>query len=254
MSKILPRYLYHMTSKSNYKEIKQSGFLKTVKPNLGEAPKGVYMLELTNFFKHWGKDFDGENPLQGLLSHVAKNTEDVVILKIPTNNINAEKLKIRSLNRLLSISKQNEKAQLEIASKCSNNRYNYVETELSKLDKNKLSPTEYRKVFESILAEAEKKFPLPENLGELCVPYSKEIIKGSSAKERKLFQQRKEAIEYIYPNDIPASSIEKIGEVNIDYNKLFSPEENIVKKVIHEIYSKLLKGNPEKNATILLEA
>lgn len=91
-------------------------------------------------------------------------------------------------------------------------------------------------------------------MGELCVPYSKEIIKGSSAKERKLFQQRKEAIEYIYPNDIPASSIEKIGEVNIDYNKLFSPEENIVKKVIHEIYSKLLKGNPEKNATILLEA
>ena len=73
---------------------------------------------------------------------------------------------------------------------------------------------------------------------------------GSSIRERKLFQQRKEAIEYIYPEDIPTSRIEKIGEVNVD--ELRKTTEYDPLKPMRSIFSALLRGTPQEKGALLL--
>ena len=50
----VPRFIYHMTNKENYKKIMESGELRTSQDALfGE---GVFTMELDNFFRHWRKD------------------------------------------------------------------------------------------------------------------------------------------------------------------------------------------------------
>ena len=48
MSKIIPRYLYHITTKSNYEKIVSSRKLATRKEDF--AGDAIFMFELQNFF------------------------------------------------------------------------------------------------------------------------------------------------------------------------------------------------------------
>ena len=61
---------------------------------------------------------------------------------------------------------------------------------------------------------------------------------GDSAKNRKLYQQRKEAIEYIYPEDITTTQIEKIGECDRGQS-------------MEKLLFALLKGSPEEKALFI---
>ena len=244
MSSVIPRYLYHLTSKSNYKQIISSGVLKTSKPE-SACDGGVFMLELTNFFKRWGtsKNWEGNMQKELLFRTGASDAGDVVILRIPTKGLDKSKLRVRSQNRLnefVKLNNDNEEKLLEL-------QQNYIKSELSKLDTNVISTDEYIKKCEEISQKAMEKFPFPED--RLYVPISEHIVSGAPAKERKLFQQRKEAIEYIYPEEIPAFVVEKIGETNVD--DILLPAE---KCSLLDIFSRLLKGTPEEKATLLLNA
>jgi hypothetical protein len=250
MASVIPRFLYHITNTANYKSIVSSGVLKTSKPE-SACNGGVFMVELTNFFKRWGvsKDWDG-NLQAELLQKVAGNSGDVVILRIPTKEIDTNRLRVRSQNRLTPVAKLDKERRTQILDECADLQTDYIRSEMDKLDISSLSLEEFQKKCDIITRKAAEKFPFPENIDEPCVPISKHIIEGAPAKERKLFQQRKEAIEYIYPGNIPVSSIEKVGEADVSDIFLFS--EN--KCSIRDIFLKLLKGAPEKKATILLNA
>lgn len=249
MSKIIPRFLYHLTNKKNYESIMTSGVLRTSKDNLfGE---GVFAVELTNFFKRWRKSSDwGRSSLQSdLLFQTAKGSSDLVMLKIPTEALNIENIRIRSQNRLFSEMRdfcllKNKKMQEQSLLKAQ-----YIDNEMDKLDKSILSEKGIRFMRDKIELEAERLYPAltKEDRFEMV---SEHLKTGSSVKERKLFQQRKHAFEYIYPEDIPVSKIEKIGEINVE--ELRKSAEYDPLKPMRSVFSALLKGTPQEKGALLM--
>ena len=66
---------------------------------------------------------------------------------------------------------------------------------------------------------------------------------GELAKFSKLYKQRKEAIEYMYKDEIPFEYVEKIGETDIsEYTK--NGWKNLERN-LQEIFKELLKNSPE---------
>lgn len=175
----IPRYLYHLTTESNYLSMLNEGNIK-----LGgeyDKVKGIYIIELANFFKRWfimNKDgFSGNDLRQKLVKQVMKNSEgDIIILKIPTKNIDRDRLLIRNQNNLFK-------------------NYDYY------------------------------------------------VSKSDSAKNSGLYKQRKQAIEYIYPDEINISQVEKIGSTKVKIHTFAGVE----------FFSKLLKGTPEEKSIKLLK-
>ena len=86
----IPRYLYHMTSPENYQKMLESGVLKPMGYRL---PNGVYMLELDSFGKYWSKSL--RNALCDQI-FCTGSSKQIVMLKIPTKNLDSTKLRIRT--------------------------------------------------------------------------------------------------------------------------------------------------------------
>ena len=120
-------------------------------------------------------------------------TEDknkLVILKIPTDKLDAEKLFIRSEN----------------------------------------------KFFEQVLSKKRDTTDLQ--------PHIKQNLEGNTpATKSKLYKNRKEAIEYIYKDDIPIEKAEQIGQI-LNINTLDYDKNNPVKSILQ----KILEGLPEEIA------
>lgn len=102
---IVPKYLYHLTSKKNFDSIMQSGKLKTSSwEKVQDGLDGVYMLDEENFLNTW---FDKKYP--SVFSREDKNQpsmaeqvvrwtsrgEDIVVIKVPTSQLDLSKLRIR---------------------------------------------------------------------------------------------------------------------------------------------------------------
>lgn len=110
----IPRYLYHVTSKGNYDSMLKCGFIKTSQDVATPDMKGVFMFAMQNFAKRWAnlwvEIFAGMNFNVGsaLMNKVAldvdvfnfKNKANVVLLKIPTKDMDIKKLKVRPQNIL----------------------------------------------------------------------------------------------------------------------------------------------------------
>lgn len=245
MSKAIPRFLYHLTTKANYESIMQSGFLKTSRDRA--FGKGIFTTELTNFFKRWRRnpDWGAENLQSKLLEQAAKGSSELVILKIPTESLNIDNLKIRSQNKLFG---EYTKRKRQLTQKLKERHSvisGYCANELIKLNAQELSQKKYDILEKTIIEKAIKKFPPPE-----ADIRSSHLTVGIPAKERKLFQRRKEAIEYIYREDIPTSQIEKIGEVNVD--ELRKTAEYDALRPMRSIFSALLRGTPQEKGALLL--
>lgn len=177
----IPRYLYHLTTEKNYLSMLSESKLK--QGGEYDEMKGVYMMELANFFKRWlllSKDgFSGNDLRQKLIKQITKGSEEnMIILKISTQHIDKTKLFIRSQTKLFE-----------------GNNYDLHS----------------------------KKF--------------------DSATNSSLYKQRKEAIEYIYPDEIDISKIEKIGSTKV----------KVYTSAGVEFFSNLLKGTPEEKALVLFK-
>ncbi len=205
----VPRYLYHLTSKSNYESILKDGCLKVSK----EMFPGVFMTELSNLCKRWGwsRHWRG-NLKEVLLDQAAKDSSGLVMLRIPTKNLDVSKLRIRSQAKFFKYAGSDEFDDL--VDKCH-------------------SLNEFRS-------------KLSANFGH--------IVKGDDAVKSKLYKQRKEAIEYIYPENIFANKFEKIGEVNLEDFKT-AQGEYVGKPIttVKNIYMKLFEGTPEAAAVSLID-
>lgn len=206
----IPRYIYHLTTQRNYQSILKDGQLKTTEDPLYR--QGVFAIDLINFFKRWGQNQAwGNSILQAdLIEQVRKFTDGLVILRIPTRNLDTDKLRIRSQNKLFSWKYAHEN---EIDKIRDSNRGNQF---------TRLCNLLYNTATERI---------------------ANHLTHGSPAQQSSLFTRRKEAIEYIYPEDIPADKIEKLGEIDKDMLRYYlrSKSPNPIKNIFLE----LLKNSNE---------
>jgi len=222
----IPRYIYHLTTKSAYEKMQKDRLIMPSEDYF--FGDGIFAVELSNLFKRWKqpqKDWGAISLLEKLVQYVSKGKENLCILKIPTKELDRKLLVIRSQNLLFSLTsdtfckKHNRKDISEL-----------VAGQISNGD----SPEG------SLLFALEKYLPKMADHLEFGVP----------AKFSKLYKQRKEAIEYIYPNPIPVNCTQKIGEVNI--TELKKSQNYDILKPLRSIFVQLLKGTPEeKNAQLL---
>ena len=107
-SKKIPRYLYHITTKANAEKIKKSGFIDLSTDYLS-GKQGVYLFEMQNFIRQWGGLSSGKNApflskktfFEYLLRK--KPMQKMSILKISTENLDNDKLFIRSQDILFDM-------------------------------------------------------------------------------------------------------------------------------------------------------
>lgn len=102
----IPRYLYHMTRKKNYEQMLKDGVINKYIDTGGSGLSGAFMFDLKNFEKRWVNTWFNIGDMKvnlgrALLSKHASNagiggvTQDIVMLRIPTKNMDISKLKIR---------------------------------------------------------------------------------------------------------------------------------------------------------------
>jgi len=218
----VPRYIYHLTNPDAYKKILKTGEIKPSKDEF--FGNGVFAIEMGNFFKRWDTVTQGGNGtlMERLLLHVSKGKGEICILKIPTKCLDSEQLLIRSQDRLFGFPSLFKNATKELSS--------YMKAQIS-IGGSK----------NDIVMNALEKF-FPET--------AKHIQFGAPAKFSKLFKQRGEAIEYIYPDKIPLDNIKKIGEVNL--TELRCTNDYDIFRPLRSIFKKLLKGTPEVKSVELL--
>lgn len=215
----IPKYMYHLTTQRSYESMLKDGFIKTTEDQI--CGQGVFLIELVNFFKRWRTSKDwGRTDLQLDLIHQVKKffTDGLVLLRIPTKNLNSDKLKVRSQNRLFSWVKNNEEAFYRIKNSDRGD-------ELSRIQK--------------LVYLTENDENIANLLGE------------TPAKDSSLFKKRKEAVEYIYKDDIPIDSVEKIGEIEAVLTRFFLNDKS--QNSVKSIFLELLQGQNERKGAELLK-
>lgn len=227
----IPRFIYHMTNKKNYESMLNDGFIKMSKDIL--IGDGIFTTELTNFFKRWRtcKDW-GEQSLQNkLIQQVSKGRNDIVILRIPTDKLNHDLLKIRSQNILFNWS-------------CSKNCYEAIQEVSGRV---KEIPPEQRGNWIDTSIKMLKQILFKEENNTRAT----HLTEGKSAKYSKSLKQKKQALEYVYKDNIPIKNAEKIGEVNVAELRKTSNYDPV--RPIRSIFSALLRGTPEQKGALLLD-
>ena len=91
---ILPEYLYHLTNKKSYESIMNSGEIKPSE----DIIDGVFMFDMEDFQVNWTNCSSNENLpsfAKSLLKQAIKYDNDLVLIKISTNNLDPNKFRIR---------------------------------------------------------------------------------------------------------------------------------------------------------------
>lgn len=92
----IPRFLYHFTNKEAYESMLKDG---KIKQTLNDPLSGVYLVDLSNFFKRWNKIGGcGDDVREGILQLATNGYRfggNVVLLKIPTEKLQKANLRIR---------------------------------------------------------------------------------------------------------------------------------------------------------------
>lgn len=216
----IPRYLYHLTNRSAYDSMLKDGVIKISQDDMFKS-KGVFAIDLVNFFKRWRKNKNwGLFSLQEqLIKQAAKGEDKIVMLKIPTDKLKTKDLVLRSQNICFDTLMNRSGKTLEYSAKLMNEGNSYIDAVRIALEKY-----------------------APRHL--------QHIQYGTPAKYSKLFKQRKEAIEYIYPHNINMSYVQKVGEVNLKQLRR-TPEYDLLRPM-RSIFIALLKETSEVKGAQLL--
>jgi hypothetical protein len=199
----IPKYLYHLTPKENYSMMMEEGILDVGGEK--DTIQGVFMFDLENFLKHWSPKNGTGDIRKRLLRYTSNFGSELVILKIPTEHLNKEELKIRSITHF------NTKSEKEV-----------------NIAKEQWKTT----------GEAPKGF--------------EHVILGDSAKKAGLYNQRKEALEYAYPDEIDMSIVKKVGVIP-SYADLYIEELATGEDLLLKAFKHGFKNQPEEKALIMLE-
>ena len=237
--KLIPRFLYHLTTKSNYEEIVRSGRL--LAKHEATAGSAVFMIDLQNFLKRWSSFYFCNEKIKidkALFDYCKKDWSGLVLLRIPTQKLKSNALRVRSQAALFAEVERLEEIKRKIYSQFLRERRDYVDATYDKINKTEMSKCEQFYLHKKIYDAYTEQHPLP-SFKDIIKEYgnSKSLF-GDSAKNRRLYQQRKEAIEYIYPEDITTTQIEKIGECDRGQS-------------MEKLLFALLKGSPEEKALFI---
>ena len=97
----IPEFLYHLTNKSNFNKIVESGEIKPSK----DIIDGVFMFDMADFQKNWigCKYSSTPQPISlSLLLQAIKYDDGLVLLKIPTEKLDTAKIRIRPQDEVCS--------------------------------------------------------------------------------------------------------------------------------------------------------
>ena len=101
------KYLYHITSQRNYEKILETGGLKIQQGTDTKGSPQLFLFNLENVLNAWtngGK----RDYLAKILQMAKKNDDKLVMLRIKAKNLDSTKLKIRPLDKLFQIMKNND--------------------------------------------------------------------------------------------------------------------------------------------------
>lgn len=214
----IPRYLYHMTSMENYHKMLESGYIK---PSGVRLPNGVYMLELDSFSKYWNKNMR-DNLCDMVFS--SGDSKNLVILKIPTENLTHSKIKIRT--------------QKQVEGEFSNKADEWFSFPRM--------PSERRQLVQELISKYGKQEGLKRYL-DIIPKELDPITKGIDAKLSPLYKQRKADIEFVYEETIPMSNIKKVGEFSYEkeFGKSYYTDQNR-KNLCKIVFEKIFNGKAEE--------
>lgn len=205
------RYLLHLTAAKNLKSILKHG-LKAVRTSSNCDPMaGIFMVSAEDL-KYWNNVVLDtgftlrKGILDCLIQQASKNTNEIVALRIPLKKLKAP-IKIRDQAIVL---------EDRIATK------NLVTNE-ERIQLRKLFSDKSRCTWEETKLCSSK-------IDEHCA-------NGVSFSKAKSLQEKKRAIEYIYPDDIPPEAIEYIGKAD-------------VRKTTKEVFEELFAGQPERHSLL----
>lgn len=198
-----PEFLYHMTSKKNYEAMLATGKLEQGFDHY--CGKAVFAFDSDNFTKNWNNILDSDVCMKDkLLKQAAKFGDDVVLLKIPTSVLNKDKMFVRSENVVFDKLSANIYDKRDIQ--------NFVLTpENRKLMDARITTFGdlFLKRTRELILQNENPLTASHLLGETPVEYA------------PLLDYKGEPVEYLYRDDIPISSVVKLGEVTLsDYKDL----------------------------------
>lgn len=180
-------------------------------------------------FKRWGKNpaWGNESLLGKLIKCTSKETDNIVILRIPIARLDREAIRLRNQNKLFSwVFSRPFKKVINEGVKATNKIMSGLKDE-----------EKWDQLFYKFIREH-----TPDSFRELLI--------GLPAKLRNLLKQRKVAYEYIYQKEIPVGAFEKIGEVNL---KALEKSSNFdAQHPIRSIFRALLQGTPEKKAIVMI--
>lgn len=98
---LLPKYLYHLTNKKCHNAIIRSGKIKPSKDTID----GVYMFDMKDFQQNWrtNPNYHKSRTLaEELISQAIKKETGLVLMRIPTENLNPNDFSIRPQDELNS--------------------------------------------------------------------------------------------------------------------------------------------------------
>lgn len=110
----LPKYLYHLTNQESYQKIVDSGKMKISK----DIIDGVFMFDIDDFKTNWKNSkvaSDNENLAKSLLEQAIKSGKGLVLLKIPTENLESKKFAIRPQDDVIAFLNSNHFRNLAMA-------------------------------------------------------------------------------------------------------------------------------------------
>lgn len=203
----LPRYLYHITTEDAYKSILESG--KIVPSQCMDSPAGIFLFDIKNFTRYWRETIDiAEQPRTTLLDMVANKSQ------FGDAKCNIVMLRIPTKNldaRTMRLRRQ----------------------KLCRMGKGNLQK------------EQENFFKDPYKFSNSLkgMQYS---MQGESIANVSKYNQRKEALEYIIPEEISINNIGLVGKVSVDKAALSKAADD--KKDLPQIWKELTDGTPERKA------
>ena len=222
----VPRFIYHITSRSNYNKLLTDGTLRMSEDLF--CGQGVFASELNNIFKNSANAWKGKSLLEEIVKFTNKDNGSIVILKIPTSSLDMDKLYVRSHNIMgkFCYSDEVHNAVAKLYYKCQS------------LGQWKNYSKNLKKIYFKFLGKQANK-----NI-------SNHLCQLTPAKDSNILKQRKHALEYIYKDNIPMSVVTKIGEVNT--SKLRKTNAYDDTKPIKSLFSSLLEGTPEQKGTLFI--
>jgi len=96
----IPEFLYHLTNSINYEAIKKSGQLRLSK----DIIDGVFLFDMKDFQTNWRNTKLKNKPktlAHELVSQALKGGDSLVLLQVPTRNLDAKKFAIRPQDDVL---------------------------------------------------------------------------------------------------------------------------------------------------------